>query len=71
MRAETGKSLKTVPPTGDIKQFWTLEDNKKIWNRGGTGECLDIAKEDKDNGAKVISYHYKGTPNQHWSFEYV
>lgn len=68
---ETGKSLKMVPRTKDPNQFWTLADNGKIWNEGGTGECMDIDKGCKENGAKVISYHYSGSPNQQWHFEYI
>ena len=71
MPAASGKSVKTIAYTGDPRQQWSLVDNKKIQNHSGNGECLDIKGDDKDNGAKVISYHYKGSANQHWRFEYV
>lgn len=66
----TGKVIRMIPPTCDLKQFWTLEC-RKIWNKGGTGECLEAAKEKCDRGGKVISCHYSGSSSQQWCFEYV
>jgi len=68
---ETGDSVEMVPYTGAINENWKLADNRKIWNEGGTGECLDIRREDKHDGARIISYHYKGSSNQHWTFNFV
>jgi len=44
-------------------------DGKKIVNTAG--ECLDVKGEDKENGAELIAYKYKGAANQHWMLQYV
>ena len=55
---------------GNRKQFWCLYGNK-IVNRYDLNEVLDIRGENKDNGAELCAWSYKGGDNQHWHFEYV
>ena len=49
-------------------QHWRLV-GKRIAKDGL--ECLDISGERRSDGADVISFHYKGSANQHWHLEYV
>jgi len=49
-------------------QHWRLVGNHIMKNQR---DCLDIGGGDKSNGAKVISFPYKGSANQHWHLEYV
>jgi len=63
-----GEVLKMQIATGDPRNQWTFH-GRKVGNRAG--ECLDIKKEDKDNGADVCSFEYKDTENQHWIQQYV
>jgi hypothetical protein len=60
--------LKIQAAQGDPRSQWTIEGNK-LANRAG--ECADISRGHKDNGAEVISYAYKDQKNQHWRQEYV
>jgi len=60
--------LKTQAATGDPRSQWKFEDNKVV---SRAGEVLDISRSSNSNGAEVISYPYKGAPNQHWRKEYV
>jgi hypothetical protein len=60
--------LKVQVPSGDPRSQWMFQANKVV-NRAG--ECLDISRAHKDNGAEVISFAYKGGPNQHWRPEYA
>jgi hypothetical protein len=48
-------------------QQWRLAGNRIMKNN----ECLDIAGENRNDGAEVISYGYKGSANQHWHIEYA
>ena len=47
---------------------WSI-DGKKIVNKAG--ECLDVKGADKEDGAELITYAYKGGPNQNWMLQYV
>lgn len=49
-------------------QQWRLVGNHIMRNQR---DCLDIARQDRSNGAKLISFPYKGQVNQHWHLEYV
>lgn len=49
-------------------QHWRLVGNRIMKNQQ---DCLDISGGNKSDGAKVISYPYKGSVNQHWRLEYV
>jgi len=57
-----------MPYSGSPHQKWTVSANRIMKNQI---ECLDIAGESRNDGAKVISFQYKGSANQHWRFEYV
>ena len=50
--------------------FWILAGNK-IVNRANHNYVCDIAAANKDDGAKVIAFPYKGSPNQHWKLKPV
>jgi len=63
---ESGKKLKMAPHSSNPRGQWTV-DGKKIVNRAG--ECLTL-KGDEDDGSPLSSGHYKGAPNQHWTFQY-
>jgi len=60
--------LKTQMPSGDPRSQWMFQGNKVI-NRAS--ECLDISRGHKDNGAEVISFQFKDSPNQHFRQEFV
>jgi len=64
----TNAVLKTVAPGGDPRSQWSFTGNKVI---SRSGEVLDISRASKDNGAEVISYTSKDTPNQHWRQEFI
>lgn len=66
--SELGDKLKTKPISADPRGHWAVVD-KRIVN--GLGECLDIKGEKDEDGAKLISYTYKGAPNQHWHLQYL
>ena len=55
---------------GNRKQFWCIDGNK-IANRYNQNEVLDITGENKANLAELCAFGYKGSANQHWTFEYV
>ena len=66
--AKKGDQLVTAMPSNDPRGAW--------WIQGGTvinraGEVLDIAEENKENGAKVVSYDSKNQANQLWKVEYA
>ena len=66
---ETGSTLRMAPySTSAVRGQWSV-DGKKIVNR--TGECLDVKQSDKDDGAELVSYRYKGAPNQNWTVQYA
>jgi hypothetical protein len=60
--------LKTAPSSGDPRSQWSFSGNKVI---SRAGECLDISHGNKSNGAEVISWAIKDTPNQHWRQEFI
>lgn len=64
----TNVVLKTVAPSGDPRSQWAFSGNKII---SRSGEALDISRGNKDNGAEVLSYTLKDTPNQHWRQEFI
>lgn len=66
--SKAGEYLRMHTASGDPRNQWSFHGHK-VGNRAG--ECLDIHKEDKDNGAEVCSFEYKDTKNQHWVQEYV
>jgi len=65
---KAGEYLKMQVASGDPRNQWTFH-GRKVGNRAG--ECLDIKKEDDDNGAEVCSFEYKDQKNQHWVQQYV
>jgi hypothetical protein len=67
--AELGDKLKTKPFSDDPRGHWAIIEGKRIVN--GLGECLDIKGDKTDDGASLISYTYKGSPNQHWLIQYI
>jgi len=64
----SGHDLLTEPSTNDPRGEWMFEGNKIV---SRVGEAMDIKGASKHNGAEVISYPYKGAPNQHWKQEFV
>ena len=64
-----GDKLKTAPFSDDPRGHWAFIEGKKIVN--GLGECLDIKGDKSDDGASIISYAYKGSPNQHWHIQHL
>lgn len=65
---EKCQKLKTCGVDGNPRSQWSFQGNK-LCNR--LGECIDICRENKDNGAEVISYDFKDQANQKWKQEYV
>jgi len=63
-----GERLSTAMPSADPRTQWFVQGDQ-LMNRGG--EHMDIAGEDKSNGAKVISFDSNGKVNQKWRVEYV
>jgi len=55
---------------GDPRQQWVFAGNRVV-NQMFPGACLDIARMAQVDGAEVIAWPYKGTPNQHWHLEYM
>lgn len=55
---------------GDPNQQWERRGNQ-IANRFNQGEVLEIAGNDRNQGARVQKYQYNGGQNQLWTFEYV
>jgi len=55
---------------GNHKQFWCVYSNR-IVNRFDLNEGLDIKGENRDDGAEICAWAYKGSDNQHWHFEHV
>lgn len=66
--AAKGKQLVTAVVSGDPRSQWQFQGNK-IVNK--LGEVLDIAQENDDNGAEVISYDSGNGVNQKWRQEFV
>jgi hypothetical protein len=60
--------LKTVPPSNDMRSQWFFNGNQ-VTSR--SGDTLDISHASKHNGADVISFEYKGGPNQQWRQEFL
>jgi len=52
----------------DARAQWKLDGNKIV---NGLGEVLDILRQNKENGASIISYDYKKQSNQHWRLEFI
>jgi len=65
---DPGDKVQMIPFKNQPLQHWRLVGNRIMKNNQ---ECLDIAGEDWSDGAGIISYHYKGSTNQHWHLEYV
>lgn len=63
-----GSQVVMMPFSGSPHQSWTLMGNRIMKNQF---ECLDIAGENRKDGANVVSFKYKGSANQHWRLEYV
>jgi hypothetical protein len=55
---------------GDPNQQWVRE-GEFIRNRVDHNKVIDILKENKEKGAHVSAYHFKGGDNQKWEFEMV
>jgi hypothetical protein len=64
-----GEVLRMAPyAAANPRGQWSV-DGKKIVNKAG--DCLDVKGADKEDGAELISYAYKGAPNQNWMLQYV
>jgi len=64
----SGQGLRMHPAGDDPRSQWYIDGNK-IMSRAG--ECLDIGKQNRDDGAELISYQYKSSANQHWRIDYI
>jgi len=64
----SGGMIKMVPYTGTAIQQWRMDENR-IVNK--VNNCLDICDGSNKDGAELISFKYKGQPNQHWRLQYV
>jgi hypothetical protein len=60
--------VRMMPFQNGPHQQWRLIGNRIMKNQQ---ECLDIAGNNQNDGAEVISFGYKGSANQHWHIEYV
>jgi len=69
INAEGGHKAETEPFNGGKQQQWVLQGNGII-NRAN-GECLDLYKGKKDDGATIGSWQWNDSPNQHWRIEYA
>lgn len=63
-----GERLVTAMPSVDPRSQWMIQGDRLI---SRAGECMDIAGEDKSNGAKVITFDSNGQANQKWRVEYA
>jgi hypothetical protein len=63
-----GHGIKTGNFNGQPHQQFRIDGNRIL---NPNGECLDIKGASHSDSAEVISYQYKGSPNQHWRIEYV
>lgn len=52
------------------RTYWALHDNRivSVFNQS---EVLDIKGANAGDGAEICVWTYKGSPNQHWRFEYI
>jgi hypothetical protein len=66
--SKSGEQVRTAMPSVDPRSQWLFE-GRKIGSRAG--EALDIRRNDKSNGAEVISYEFSGDTNQQWRQEFV
>jgi len=63
------EALKTAPiDATDPRRLWKIAGAAVM---SGKGECLDVSRNNKNDGAEVISYKYKSSVNQHWKIGYV
>jgi len=65
-----GQHFCMSPYNGAPRQQWTWSGNRII-NRMVPGECLDIEREEQRDGARVVAWAYKGSPNQHWRQQFI
>jgi len=63
----SGQGIKTMAVSGPRSQFYF--QGETILNRAG--ECLDISRGNKDNGAEVISFKSNNAINQQWVKEFA
>jgi len=63
-----GQHVRTVPFTGHASQRWMISGNRIVRDHKN---CLDIEGGAHHDGAKIIQWNYKGSPNQHWRIDYV
>lgn len=55
---------------GGKRIYWSVQGNRVV-NVNNHNEVLDIKGNNKDKGAEVCAWNYKGSSNQHWTIEYV
>ena len=66
--SDHGDQVHIMPFKNQPSQQWRLVGNRVMKNQQ---ECLDIAGAERRDSADVISFHYKGSVNQHWHPEYI
>jgi len=66
--SDAGDQIQMMPFKNQPAQQWRLMGNRIMKNGN---ECLDVAREDRNDGVEIISFQYKGSVNQHWHLEYV
>nr|UCK81493.1 ricin lectin domain-containing protein 2 [Arenicola marina] len=65
-----GNLICVAPYDPRSNQRWALQGNK-IVNLAHPKRCVDISGANKSDGASLIAYDYKGSPNQHWQTDYI